>query len=297
MQNNLNKLLSALVLLLLSLCSMAQARPKEELSVKLTSPDKPFRLSIGLIEGNIKIITHAGKEVLIEAEINPEKKKAEPNANPNPQSNPNSNTNNNLNTDISSLHPKKETTTVTGKYVTVMENDNTVRISPVNTYSSLNVTITVPTNTVKLNLVIAQSGEVSVKGISGETEVVNATGSIALTNVSGSVVATTVTGNITVTFASVTEKSPMAFSTLIGKIDVTFPPSFRANMKMQSDAGTLYSDYDILFDGTPPKINKVNTPTLYRTNISGKLSGKINGGGAEILMKNMNGNIYMRKSK
>lgn len=299
MQNNLNKFLSTFVVLLLPVCSIAQATPmakatpKEELSVKLTSPDKPFRLNIGLIEGNITVLTHSGREIIVEAEVNPEKKKPEPNAN----QNINTNTNNNLNTDISTLAQKKETTTVVGKYVTVTENDNTVRIGPVNTYSSINVTIKVPKNTVKLNLTVALSGGVSVKDITGETEVNNPNGFITLTNVSGSVVATSVNGNITVIFASVTENSPMAFSTLVGKIDVTFPPSFKANMKIQSDNGGLFSDFDILFEGTTPKMNRVNTPPIYRKSLTGKLTGKINGGGSEILMKNMMGNIYIRKSK
>ena len=295
MQNNLNKLLSAFVMLLLSVSGLAQTASKQELSIKLTSPDKPFRLSIGLLEGYITIITYSGKDILVEAEANPKKKKPEPNANSNP--NPNSNSNGNLNADVNSLRQKKETTSVSGRYVAVTENDNTVTISPVDTYNSISVTIKVPKNTVKLNLGIALGGGVTVKDISGEAEVNNPNGSIALTNVSGSVVATTITGNITVTFASVTENAPMAFSSLIGKIDVTFPRSLKANMNVQSDAGTLFTDYHIVFGGPAPKVDTVNAPTLYRTAIAGKLSGKINGGGPEILMKNMNGNIYIRRAR
>jgi hypothetical protein len=277
---------------------IAKPTPKEELSVKLTSPDKPFRLNIGLIEGNITILTHSGKDIVVEAEVNPEKKRTEPNVNQNINinTNANTNTNTNPNTAISILPQKKETTTVGGRYVSVVENDNTVEIGPVNTYGSINVTIKVPKNTVKLNLTVAQNGGISVKDITGETEVTNPNGSITLTNVSGSVVATSINGNITVTFASVTENSPMAFSTLVGKIDVTFPPSFKANMKIQSDEGSLYSDFDILFEGAVKKLTRSNPPPLFRANVAGKLSGKINGGGAEILMKNMMGNIYLRKS-
>lgn len=300
MQYNYHTLLSTLATLLLPVCVMAQATPmakatpKETISVKLTSPDKPFRLSVGLIEGNIKIITHTGKEILVEAEVNPEKKTA-PNANQ--HSNINTNINHNLNTAVTSPGQKKEITNIAGKLVIVTENDNTVKISPANTVNHLNVVIKVPTNTVKLNLAIALNGEISVRDISGETEVNNPNGSIALTNVSGSVVATSVNGNITVTFASVNENSPMAFSTLVGKIDVSFPPSFKANMKIQSDNGGLFSDFDILFEGTTPRMNKVNTAPIYRQRLTGKLAGKINGGGPEILVKNMMGNIYLKKSK
>jgi hypothetical protein len=300
MRNNLNKSLFTFVMLLISVYSMAQATPKaqpapkEELSVKLTSPDKPFRLSIGLIEGNIKILTHTGKEILVEAELQPEKKKPESNTNQNQGSNTNININQHTNTP--GLRQTKENSTINGKYVTVTETDNTVRIGQVDPYARVNVIIKVPTNMVKVKLTIALSGEVSVKDISGETEVNNPNGSIALTNISGSAVATTINGNITVTFASVTENMPMAFSTLIGKIDVTFPRSLKANMNVQSNAGTLFSDYHIVFDGTP-KVDTVKAPTLYRASIAGKLSGKINGGGAEMLMKNMNGNIYIRRAK
>jgi hypothetical protein len=295
MQINRNKLLSILVMLLLSVSGMAQARPepkampKEKSSVKLTSPDKPFRLNLGWLEGNIEIISHEGNEIVVEAELNPEKKKSQPNAN----QNINTNRNNNLNTGIGS---PKETTTVIGKYVTITETDNTVKIGPVNIYNSVNLVVKVPRNIVTLNISIAQAGSVSVKNISGETEVNNPNGSITLTNISGSVVATSVNGNITVSFASVTENSPMAFSTLVGKIDVSFPASFKANMKIQSDEGGLFSDFDILFDEAIPKMSKISTPPQYRTRLSGKLTGKINGGGAEILMKNMMGNIYVRKS-
>jgi len=298
MQNNLNMLLSSFALLLLSVSGMAQATPKprpapkEEISVKLTSPDKPFRLSIGLTEGNIKVITYSGKEIVVEAELNADKKKPAPNAN----QNTNTNSNTNINTNVPGLRPKKETS-FTGRYVAVTQTDNAVGIGPVKPFSNINVTIKVPANTVKLNLSIAQGGDISVKDVKGEAEIMNPNGSIVLTNISGSVIATSINGNITVSFASVTEKAPMAFSTLVGKIDVTFPATFKANMKMQSDDGTLFSDYDMLFDGAAAKMNKVNTPTLYRTNISGKLSGRVNGGGAEILMKNMNGNIYIRKQK
>jgi hypothetical protein len=273
--------------------STAEPKPKEELSIKLTNSDKPFRLNIGLIEGNITVITHSGKEIVVETEVPPEKKKPRPNAN----QNTNTNSNINLNTDISTLHPKKETTTIIGKYAKVMETDNSVRIGQVNPYGKVNVIIKIPSNKVKLNLAIAQAGEVSVKDINGETEVYNPNGSIVLTNVSGSVVATSVNGNIVVTFASVTENAPMAFSTLNGKIDVTFPPSFKGNMKMQSDEGILFSDFDILFEGTIPKMNQVNTPPIYRTRLAGKLTGKINSGGPKILMKNMMGSIFIRKSK
>jgi hypothetical protein len=36
---------------------------------------------------------------------------------------------------------------------------------------------------------------------------------------------------------------------------------------------------------------------MYKVSIEDWVKGKVNGGGGEIMMKNMNGNIYVRKTK
>src|SRR4051812_39285056 len=83
MPDNLNKLFATFMMLLFSAVGTAQPMPREELSVKLTSPDQPFRLNVGLIEGNINVIGYGGKEILVEAELNTDKKKQTANLNPN----------------------------------------------------------------------------------------------------------------------------------------------------------------------------------------------------------------------
>lgn len=118
-----------------------------------------------------------------------------------------------------------------------------------------------------------------------------------MTNVSGNVVANTVNGAVTVTFNSVEGKAPMAFTTLNGNVDVTFPASTKANFKVKSDQGEVYSDFDMDIDKSQPKRDKSSQSCLYKISMDEWVYGKINGGGPEVMMKNMNGNIYIRKAK
>ena len=71
----------------------------------------------------------------------------------------------------------------------------------------------------------------------------------------------------------------------------------KANVKLKSDRGDVFSDFDIDIDKTQPKANRSTQTGMYKVTIEDWVYGKINGGGPEVMMKNMNGNIYVRKAK
>ncbi len=50
-------------------------------------------------------------------------------------------------------------------------------------------------------------------------------------------------------------------------------------------------------DKSAPKVNKTSKDGMYRLTIDEWVYGKINGGGPEVMMKTMNGSIYIRKAK
>jgi DUF4097 and DUF4098 domain-containing protein YvlB len=139
-------------------------------------------------------------------------------------------------------------------------------------------------------------GEVTVENVTGELEVNNVNDKITLTNISGSVVANTVNGDVNVTFKSVDPKASMAFSTLNGDVNVTLPADTKANLKLKSDNGDVFSDFDIDIDKTPSKVDKTNEPGMYKIKKDDWVYGKINGGGPEMMMKNMQGDIYVKKA-
>ncbi|MDQ2772789.1 MAG: hypothetical protein M3Y54_20085 [Bacteroidota bacterium] len=124
---------------------------------------------------------------------------------------------------------------------------------------------------------------------------------------SGSAVATTLNGNLTTTFKTTTFKTttfksvangtPMGFSNLNGKGDVTFPANVKAALKMNSERGEVFSDFDVALDSAPAKVTRSSQHGLFGLSTDDWTYGKINGGGGKVMMKTMNGNVYLRKAK
>ena len=89
----------------------------------------------------------------------------------------------------------------------------------------------------------------------------------------------------------------MAFSSLTGNIDVEVPANIRANAKLRSDYGNVYSDFEIAPEKTDNKVAKTPANGIYRFTTDSWLYGKLGGGGQELMIKNYSGNIYLRKTK
>lgn len=253
----------------------AQSDAKEQLVIPLSNPGKPYTLKLNQVNGSIKVTGYSGKEVIID--VTGEFKARKEN-------------------DKASGSGMKKISLGNGYEVKAREDNNTVRIESDNPLRTINYELKIPQD-VTLKLSTVNNGHIEVSNLKGEMEISNVNGAIKMTNVSGNVVANTVNGAVTVTFNTVEGKSPMAFSTLNGNIDVTLPASTKANLKMKSDRGDVYSDFDIDVDKSQPQRSKSNQAGLYKISVDDWVYGKINGGGPEVMMQNMNGNIYIRKAK
>ena len=254
--------------------SFGQTGSTESLTVPLSSPGKPYSLKVHLVTGSIKVVGYEGKDVIVN--VTPRK---------NDDNDKSDDTKNGM----------KRISASGGFEVTAKEADNTVTINTGNPMKALDLELKIPQD-VKLKLGTVNDGEVNVENVSGELEVNNVNDKITLTNISGSVVANTVNGDVTVTFKTIDPKAPMAFSTLNGDVNVTLPADTKANLKLKSDNGDVFSDFDIDIDKTPSKIDKTTEPGMYKIKKDDWVYGKINGGGPEIMMKNMQGDIYVKKS-
>jgi len=273
---HMKKLKSVMFVLFMALVtkSVAQSESTEQLTVPLSNPGKSYTLKVNLIDGSIKVISYEGKDIIIDVSTPEEKGDGEK-----------KDTENGMKRISSS-----------GSYeVTAKENDNTVTVNTSNPTRTFDLKLKIPKD-VKLKVGTINNGDIEVENVTGELEVNNVNGEIKLNNISGSVVANTVNGDVITTFNTVDPKAPMAFSTLNGDIKVTFPADVKANLKLKSDNGDIFSDFDIDLDKTKPKTNKTNEPGMYKIKMEGWVYGKINGGGPEILMKNMQGNIYVKKA-
>ncbi len=153
---------------------------------------------------------------------------------------------------------------------------------------------------VKTNLILrAMKGDLMVEGVDGEIEATAMAGSIALTNVSGSVVAHASNGRIAATVARVTPDRPMAFTSLNGNVDVTLPPAVKADLKLGSNRGDVFSDFDVQLKPGAPSSSSARAQSRggYRFVADRSIYGSVNGGGPLFQLRTINGNVYLRKAK
>src|SRR6202000_1816219 len=123
----------------------------------------------------------------------------------------------------------------------------------------------------------------------------NVNGWIHCDGAAGSVVANTVNGDVIVGFKSVNPQAAMAFSTLNGKVDVTFPAALKAKVKLKAEQGDVFSDFDVAIEKGQTNVDKPKDSHMYKIAIDDWVYGSVNGGGPEIMMKTTNGNVYLRK--
>jgi len=69
-----------------------------------------------------------------------------------------------------------------------------------------------------------------------------------------------------------------------GEIDVTLPAKSAVNLEMRNMQGSMYSDFD--FPAEDKQMRKIG---------GGAVNARLNGGGVNLKMTNINGNIYLRK--
>jgi hypothetical protein len=253
----------------------AQNELKEQLTVPLSDPGKPYKLNVNVMHGSIKVAGYQGKEILIDVQQD---------ADDNSDSRQSGN-------------GMRRIASGSGLDLSAEEKSNRVTVHSGINSRPIHLVLKVPQGGAGLKLGTINGGDIVVENVNGEMEINNTNGAIRMSGVSGSVVANTINGDIEVGFVSVDPNAPMAFSTLNGNVDVTFPANLKANMKLKSDRGEMYTDFDLAVDKAQPKVNKTSGSGMYRLSVDDWVYGKINGGGPEMMMKNMNGNIYIRKAK
>ena len=94
---------------------------------------------------------------------------------------------------------------------------------------------------------------------------------------------------------TVVEIPGVAFATLNGDVDVSLPGSFRGDLRMRSDNGEIYTDFDVQLATSPAKVEQQRQGGKYRLEVEQEVRGTIGGGGPEIQLRTFNGDIYLRK--
>jgi hypothetical protein len=194
--------------------------------------------------------------------------------------------------------------------VNVEEENNTVTISSPVLNGAVDIDIQVPAAT-SLVLRSVNGGEVSVERVNGSIEVNNVNGDIRLVDVGGPVIAHATNGRVEATLRQIAAGKPMAFTSFNGDVDVTLPASAKANLKMRSDRGDVYTDFDVTTTQAPrtqpnDRNNNNNNNNRnrdrddrprYRLEMDRSIYGTVNGGGPDFELRTFNGDIYLRKAK
>jgi Toastrack DUF4097 len=180
----------------------------------------------------------------------------------------------------------------------VEEENNVVTVNTQSWKAATDLTIQVPVAT-SLEINSSMDGAIVVEGVSGEIDINNLNGPVTLRNVSGNTLVHTVNGDIEAILARLAADKPLSFSSMTGDIDVTLPADTKASLKMKSDQGEIYSDFDIDMTRQPTRTEAAEKTEQgkFRITFDKSLLGLVNGGGREISFNTFAGNIYIRKKK
>lgn len=264
-----NKLIIGLILILSSV--RLNAQDSGELIIPLSQPSSKGSLEVSIQRGSIQVIGTNRSDVLVKyISLESNNKKIE--------------TAKNGLKRISSGSIDLEAS----------ENNNQIEIDSDSWNKGVQLTIEVP-KTFDLDLDTHNGGDIRVENIAGNVVLENHNGAITAKGISGSVSANTHNGKILVELNSVSADIPMSFITYNGSVDVTLPPSVKGSLKLKSSRGEIYSGFDVSLKKSEPVKKTNNKSGEYKVYIDDWVRGDINGGGAEIVMKNYNGDIYIRK--
>ena len=251
----------------------------DKINVPLSDPTRPVKLECGILNGSITVKGVSGiKEVVVEASIRYQEYKRERKSD-----------------QTGGLRRIQNTSSG----LSVEEEDNNVDVSTgmAGHSRTIDLKIQVPTNT-SMELSTTNDGDILVENVVGDLEINNTNGKITLVNISGSAVAHALNENIVATFTKVNAQKSMSFSSLNGKIDVTFPSDIKATVFMKSDQGEIYTDFDMPVEQSALKAEEEKgSRGKYRVSFERGMKGTINGGGMEMQFSNFNGDIYIRKGK
>lgn len=261
-----------------------EAGPPQRVTVPLSDPSRPATVKASSIHGSIAVDGYGGSEVIVDAVGRGERGEREEKVPPGAEG----------------MHriPNR------ALGLSISEDHNEVRVESMPWRGvSRNLHIQVPVHS-SLHLSCINDCDLRVAGVDGEIELANVNGAIEARDVSGSVVAHTTNGNVRVALHRIDAGKPMAFSSLNGDIDVTFPADLRANVRVESGRGEVYSDFEIAGAGqpqaatpAPPATSEGQPGRRHRWAPDQGIRGTINGGGPEILLKTFNGNILIHRAK
>ncbi len=132
--------------------------------------------------------------------------------------------------------------------------------------------------------------DLTLADVDGEIELKLNNSGATLTHVSGPIIANTTAGDITIKFSSLNQSKPSAISSVAGTVDIALPANTKANFKLKTIQGEVYTDFDMNLD-------KNSQGDLTKIAGGNNINGKTNGGGVEVSVYTISNDMFIRKKK
>jgi DUF4097 and DUF4098 domain-containing protein YvlB len=241
----------------------------EQLVIRLTNPGVPGHLAFDNPKGSVKITGYDGQVILVNAvqRFSGNGKQG--------------------NTGMHKIERKAFD-------ISAEEKNNQVSLVCMSNNKTVDFDIKIPR---KFSLKVSSfdNGKIEIIHVSGNVEADNPFGDITLDNVAGSAVLNSVNGKIKAIFNAVDPASPMMFTSLEGNIELYFPEKVNANLKLRSENGDLFSEFNIKPIRRQTEVRKSVQGSVY--SLEDWTVGMLNNGGPEYFVSTFNGNIYLKKYK
>lgn len=249
------------------------AQDADVVRVPLTDPSRPVNLKVDLLEGAIAVRGVEGKEVVVRSEGKSEGDRRDR---------------------VPERAKGLRRVGIGRAGFQIEEQDNRVTVSG-HANNDVNLTIEVPRRA-NLVLRLTNGGGVTVENVEGDVDANVTNGSLTMKGISGSAIAHALNDDVIVVMDRIAAGKPMSFTSLNGDIDVTLPANTQARLKMKTDNGEIYSDFDLKLEaGSTPEVEQRGKSGRYRVKIDRAVTGTINGGGPDFQFTSLNGEIFIRK--
>ena len=270
----------------------------QQVTVPLSDPSRPATLAVRLVNGGVTIRGTNRKDILIDGEPSDQRRRGRGGVYVDSGGGGTfivrggrgrAGSGSGSNSDTSGLRRLTQT-----PGFTVEADNNQIQLSSGGNRSS-DFVIQVPTR-INLKVSTVNDGPIVIENVDGEIEVNNTNESVTLTNVAGSVVANAHNGFVKVVMTRLAGDKAMAFTSFNGNVDVTLPSSTKATLKLRSDMGEIYTDFDVQVRPvvTTPQ-NVRDAGGRIHIDVNRSIQGAVNGGGPEFEFRTFNGNIFLRK--
>ena len=260
---------SLLVMLIFS-ANLAAAQSEPQLiTIPLSRPGETVNLEIGILSARIEVIGEDREDATFEISVMEGSRKI--------------------------VTPSGTKSLKTGAYsIDVEEHDNNISLDTDWRANKVSVVARVPRNT-NMELSTVNDGEIFVSNITGKLLLENTNGPITASNITGSVIAEAINEDINVSFTSIDSEQITSFSSINGTLNIGLPSNTGAELHIDSDQGEITSEFEVEVQPSKPVISREDKRRGVEISVESVIIANIQGGGAIIKLKTLNGDININK--